>query len=134
MKLLDTIVLVSAMNPANKYHKTGMSYLTTLRSAEETYVPTSTLTEFDLVMRNSEYSESEIAETWTALAALLGDRVAPTTPYAHLTAAEMRVKGLTYFDSLIVSLAREMKAAVITRDAEIARHVETEWESIQRTS
>ena len=134
MKLLDTIVLVSAMNPDNKYHKTGMSYLTTLQSTEETYVPTSTLTEFDLVMRNSEYTESEIAETWTALTPLLGRRVAPTTPYAHLTAAEMRVKGLTYFDSLIVALAREMKAAVITRDAEIARHVDTEWESIQRTS
>ena len=134
MKLLDTIVLVSAMNPANKYHKTGMFYLTTLQSAEETYVPTSTLTEFDLVMRNSEYAESEIAETWAALAPLLGHRVAPTTPSAHLRAAEMRVKGLTYFDSLIVALAKEMKAAVITRDAEIARHVETEWGSIQRTS
>ena len=134
MKLLDTIVLVSAMNPANKYHKTGMSYLTTLQSAEETCVPTSTLTEFDLVMRNSEYTESEIAETWAALTPLLGHRVAPTTPSAHLTAAGMRVKGLTYFDSLIVALAREMKAAVITRDAEIARHVETEWVSIQRTS
>jgi len=134
VKLLDTIVLASAMNPANKYHKTGMSYLTTLQSAEETYVPTSTLTEFDLVMRNSEYKESEIAETWTALAPLLGRRVAATTPSAHLTAAEMRAKGLTYFDSLIVALAKEMRAAVITRDAEISRHVETEWGSIQRTS
>jgi predicted nucleic-acid-binding protein len=79
VRLLDTIVLVSAMNPANKYHKTEMSYLTRLQSTQKTYVPTSTLTEFDLVMRNNEYTESEIAETWTALAPLLGRRVAPTT-------------------------------------------------------
>lgn len=116
MKLLDTMVLVSAMNPANKYHKTGMSYLTTLQSAEETYVATSTLTEFDLVMRNSRYTESEIVETWAALAAMLGRRIAPTTPTSHMAAAELRSKGLTYFDSLIVALAKETKAVVITRD------------------
>jgi len=133
VKLLDTIVLVSAMNPGDKYHKTGIYYLTTLQSAEETYVPTSTLTEFDLVMRNSAYAESEIAETWTALTPLLGKRVAPLTPSAHLTAAEMRVKGLTYFDSLIAAMAKEMKAVVITRDIEIAKRVETEWGPIQRT-
>lgn len=133
MKLFDTMVLVSAMNPANKYHKTGMSYLTTLQSTEGAYVPTSTLTEFDLVMRNSEYTEGEIAETWTALAPLLGDRVAPTTPSAHLAATEMRVKGLTYFDSLIAALAKETKAVVITKDVEIAKHVETAWGPAQRT-
>jgi predicted nucleic acid-binding protein len=133
VRLLDTIVLVSAMNPADKYHRTGIYYLTTLQSAEETYVPTSTLTEFDLVMRNSAYTESEIAETWTALIPLLGKRVVPTTPSAHLTAAEMRVKGLTYFDSLIAALAQETGAVVITRDIEIAKHVETEWGPIQRT-
>lgn len=121
------------MNPTDKYHKTGMSYLRALQSTEGTYVPTSTLTEFDLVMRNTEYTESEIAETWTALTPLLGERVAPTTPSAHLTAAEMRVKGLTYFDSLIAALAKETKAVVITRDPEIAKHVETEWGPIQRT-
>jgi predicted nucleic acid-binding protein len=132
VKLLDTIILVSAMNPDDKYHKTGMTYLTTLQSAEETYVPTSTLTEFDLVMRNSEYTESEIAATWTALVPFLGRRIAPTTPSAHLTAAELRAQGLTYFDSLIVALAKETKAVVITRDAEIARRVETEWGQSQR--
>jgi len=133
VKLLDTIVLVSAMNPADKYHRTGIYYLTTLQSADETYVPTSTLTEFDLVMRNSAYTESEIAETWTALTPLLGKRVVPTTPSAHLTAAEMRVKGLTYFDSLIAALAQETGAVVITRDTAIAKHVETEWGPIHRT-
>jgi predicted nucleic acid-binding protein len=132
VKLLDTIILVSAMNPADKYHKTGMNYLVTLQSAEETYVPTSTLTEFDLVMRNSDYTESEIAETWTALVPLLGRKIAATTPSAHLTAAKVRAEGLTYFDSLIVALAKETKAVVITRDAEIARHAKTEWEQGQR--
>lgn len=127
MKLLDTMVLVSAMNPANKYHKTGMSYLTTLQSPGETHIATSTLTEFDLVMRNSRYTESEIVETWEALGPMLGRRIAPTTPTSHMTAAELRSKGLAYFDSLIVALAKETEAIVITRDAEIAKHAKTEW-------
>lgn len=134
MKLLDTMVLVSAMNPADKYHKAGMAYLTRLQSAHQSYVPTSTLTEFDLVMRNNEYTEGEIAETWTAIAPLIGNRVMATTPSAHVTATEMRLKGLTYFDSLIVALAKETKAVVITRDAEIAKHVKTEWGPVQGTS
>ena len=133
MKLLDTMVLVSAMNPANKHHKIGMSYLATLQSTEDTYVPTSSLIEFDLVMRNREYTEGEIAETWTALTPFLGEKVVPTTSSAHLATTEMRIKGLTYFDSLIAALAKETKAVVITKDAEIARHAETEWKAPQST-
>jgi predicted nucleic acid-binding protein len=34
---------------------------------------------------------------------------------------------MTYFDSLIVALAQEMEATVITKDLEIAKRVETEW-------
>ena len=133
MKLLDTIVLVAAMNPANRYHKTGMGYLTALQRTEETLVPTSTLIEFDLVMQNSEYTESEIAQTWTAVVPLISNKLVPTTPSAHFTAAEIRLTGLTYFDSLIVALAKETNAVVITRDAEIAKHAKTEWEPAQKT-
>lgn len=127
MKLLDTMVLVSAMNPDDRHHKTGMAHLRALQAPEGSYVPTSILTEFDLVLRNRGYDESEVKETWTALAPLIGKNVAPVTPSVHLTAADMRSKGLTYFDSLIAALAKETDAVVITRDPEIARHVRTEW-------
>lgn len=128
MKLLDTMVLVSAMNPGSKYHKTGMTYLRGLRAYEATHIPTSTLIEFDLVMRNNGYTESEIADTWTALAPFVERKFVATTPSAHLAATGMRVKGLTYFDSLITALAKEMSATVITRDEEISKHVRIEWE------
>ena len=128
MKLLDTMVLVSAMNPGSKYHKTGMTYLRGLRTSEATHVPTSTLIEFDLVMRNNGYTESEIADTWTALAPFVERKFVATIPSAHLAATGMRVKGLTYFDSLITALAKEMNATVITRDEEISKHVRIEWE------
>ena len=128
MKLLDTMVLVSAMNPTNKHHKTGMMYLKELRTSESIRVPTSTMIEFDLVMRNQGYTESEISATWNALAAFIEQRLAATTISAHVTASEMRAKGLTYFDSLLTALAKEMHATVITRDAEISKYVDTEWE------
>jgi len=50
-----------------------------------------------------------------------------TTPSAHLAAAEERSKGLSYFDSLIAALAKEMHAVVVTRDPQISRCVGTEW-------
>lgn len=127
MKLLDTMVLVSAMNPADKHHKNGMSHLRALQSNEKMLVPTSTLIEFDLVLRNSGYTETEIAETWTALAPLVGQKVLRTTPSTHLAAAEMRSERLTYFDSLIAALAKESQAVVVTRDIGISKHVATEW-------
>ncbi len=40
----------------------------------------------------------------------------------------MRAKGLTYFDSLLTALAEEINATVITRDDEISKYVDTEWE------
>ena len=123
------MVLVSAMNPANKYHKAGMKCLKRLRTAESTCVPTSTLIEFDLVMRNNGYTENEIADTWAAIMPLVERNYLATGLSAHLSAAGMRLKGLTYFDSLITALAKEMNAIVITRDDEISKYVETEWET-----
>ncbi len=127
MRLLDTIVLVGAMNPDDKYHKTAVRHLRAVQPAGKVHVPTSSLTEFDLVMRSRDYTETEIRETWTALAPLIDRKVVSTSLSAHLVAAEMRSQGLTYFDSLIAALAKEMEAVVVTRDPEISRHVGTEW-------
>lgn len=96
MKLLDTMVLVSAMNPGSKYHKTGMTYLRGLRAYEATHIPTSTLIEFDLVMRNNGYTESEIADTWTALAPFVERKFVATTPSA-LSGYRNEGKGVDVF-------------------------------------
>lgn len=127
MKLLDTIVFVSALNPVDSHHKTAMSHVRSLRSGQDMYVPTSSLTELDLVLRNNGYSRNEIFETWEALAPLIGRKLTATTPTAHQAAAMLRLSGMTYFDSLITALALETKAIVVTRDVEISKRVETEW-------
>jgi len=127
MKLLDTVVFVNALNPGASHHKTAMSHVRSLRAGQDVYVPTSTLTELDLVLRNSGYTRNEIFETWQALAPLIGRNLAVTTPTAHQIAAMLRLGGLAYFDSLITALALERKAAVITRDPEISKRVETQW-------
>lgn len=90
-------------------------------------MPTSTLTELDLALRNNGYSRSEIFETWQALAPMIGGKLVATSPITHQMAAMLRLGGMTYFDSLIVALAQEMEATVITKDLEIAKRVETEW-------
>ena len=115
------------MNPTDKQHKTAMMYLKEVGTSESTHVPTSTLLEFDLVMRNRGYTEDEISSTWRAVLPLVGENYVATTVSAHLMAASFRAKGLTYFDSLITALAAEMNAVVVTRDDAISRHVATEW-------
>jgi predicted nucleic acid-binding protein len=129
LKLLDTIVLVGAMNPTDRHHRTAMMYLKELRTSEPTRVPTSTLIEFDLVMRNRGYTEEEISDTWRALSPLVGDSYVAMTPSSHLTATSFRAKGVTYFDSLITALAAESNAVVVTRDDAISKHVNTEWKA-----
>ena len=127
MKLLDTVVFVSALNPDDRHHKTAIAHLKSLRTEQEVFVPTSTLTEFDIALRNNGYTRSEIFETWQALAPMIGRKLTPTTPTAHQMAAMLRLGGMQYFDSLITALAQEMKAIVITRDTEIIKRVETAW-------
>jgi predicted nucleic acid-binding protein len=129
LKLLDTMVLVEAMNPTDKYHKTAMMYLEETKHSERAQVPTSTLIEFDLVMRNNGYTEDEISDTWRALSPLVQENYVATNLSAHLSAASFRAKGLSYFDSLITALAAEMNAIVVTRDDAISKHVQTEWKA-----
>jgi len=127
MKLLDTVVFVSALNPDERQHRTAVSHLRSLRSGQDVNVSTSTLTELDIVLRNNGYTRNEIFETWQALAPLIEGKLVATTPTAHQMAAMLRLGGMTYFDSLITALAQERKAVVITRDPEVAKRVETEW-------
>jgi len=127
MKLLDTVVFVNALNPDERHRRTAAAHLKSLRSVQDVYVPTSTLTELDITLRNNGYTRNEIFETWQALAPLVGGKLIATTPTAHQTAAMLRLGGMQYFDSLITALAQERKAIVITRDAEIAKRVETQW-------
>lgn len=121
------MVLVAAMNPTDKHHKIALTYLKEVGTSEQARIPTSTLVEFDLVMRDKGYTEDEASETWRALSPLVGNNHVGTTLAAHLLAASFRAKGLTYFDSLITALAAEMNAVVVTRDHAISKHVTTEW-------
>jgi predicted nucleic acid-binding protein len=127
MKLLDTMVFVSALNPRDSHHKAAMSHLRSIRSNRDVFVPTSTLTELDLVLRNNGYTRNEMFETWQALSPLIGGKVMATTPTAHQNSAMLRLGGMTYFDSLIVALAQERRAVVISKDPEVTKRVDTEW-------
>jgi len=127
MKFLDTVVFVSALNPDERYHRTAIAHLKSLRTDQDVYVPTSTLTELDITLRINGYTRSEIFETWQALAPMIGRKLTATTPTAHQMASMLRLGGMQYFDSLITALAQERKAVVITRDPEITKRLETEW-------
>lgn len=128
MRLIDTVVLVGALNPADRHHEAAERHLSSLEPRKDTMIPASSLIEFDLIMKAREYTPKEMSDTWSALTGL----VEPTkalgiTPGALMEAAMLRQRGLDYFDSLIAGLAISSGATVVTNDRAIGRFVETEW-------
>lgn len=128
MRLIDTLVLVGALNPADRYHENAKRHLGSLETRNDTVIPASSLIEFDLVMKTRKYTLDEVQDTWFAMSEIVkSGKVIGITPGALRESAALREKGLGYFDSLIAGLAISSVATIVTNDKAIARFVETEW-------
>ncbi len=64
MKLLDTVVIVGALNPDDKRYKRATAYLDALTEDATSFIPLSTLIEFDLLMKARKYADAERRTTW----------------------------------------------------------------------
>lgn len=128
MRLIDTLVLVGALNPMDRYHERARRHLSSLETRGDTMIPASSLIEFDLVMKTRRYTLGEVQDTWFALTDLVkSEKILGMAPAALREAAGLRDKGLGYFDSLIAGLAISSRATIVTNDKAIARLVKTEW-------
>ncbi len=128
MRLIDTVVLIGAINPTDRLHKAAREHLKRLVGSEDTYLPAAILIEFDLELKSHGYTETERSVTFEDLAPILPtNRLLPHSAVTMASAAELQREGMSYFDSLISSMARELGATVITPDRAIAKSVPTEW-------
>ena len=128
MKLLDTLVIVGALNPDDAHHKKASGYLDRLGKSAEIAIPDSTLIEFDLLMKARNYTEAEREITWLELSPKMPlGKVVPMSSTALTTASALQAEGMGYFDSLVTALAIELRAIVITDDKAIAARVKSEW-------
>ncbi len=128
MRLIDTVVLMAAINPNDKLHEVAREHLKRLSDAEDTYLPAPILIEFDLELKSHGFTEDERAITFEDLTPVIPpERVFPQSVIAMASAAEFQRSGMSYFDSLISSMAKELEASVITTDRAIAARVQAEW-------
>jgi predicted nucleic acid-binding protein len=128
MRLLDTAVIIGALNTGNRYHTESVKHLEELGEGGEARVPVTVLLEADLVMKAGGYAAEERRLTWRALQGWIrGDRVIPNTITSLHNAVALQDHGLDYFDSLIASLALEAGATVVTTDKAMRDVVDTDW-------
>ncbi len=129
MNLIDTVVLVAAINPTNEQHRVASDYLGLVGDEDEdTFVPTTTLLEFDLVMKGRKYTSSQRSAAFSWLSHQVPEtRLISNSPNSIMIALELQEMGLGYFDSMIAALANQTSSAVVTPDKMISQVVSTKW-------
>jgi len=126
LKLLDTVVLIGAIRENDRHHKKAFEHLKSLER-QDVYLPSTALLEFDLELKAHGYTIEERIATFEDLAALIPpEKVLPLTPTSLREACRLESE-MSYFDAMIVALAREHDAAVVTTDREIRKRVRWEW-------
>jgi len=128
MRLLDTVVLIGALNTGDRHHLASAGHMDELREGVDTLVPAVVLLEADLVMKARGYNTDERRLTWRALEGWISaEKVVPNTASSMQGAISLQEMGLDYFDSLIASLAIESGATVVTTDRALGGVVSTDW-------
>lgn len=128
MQITDTIVFVGAINPDNKHHAVAKRYLEGIADDLETFVPSVTLIEFDLVMKGRKYTRYQRNDAFDWLSSFIPDsKIIPNSVPSLKKAADFEEEGVGYFDSLVSALAMEKEAEVLTTDYAISRVARTKW-------
>lgn len=127
MKLLDTVVLIGAIREGDKQYEKARAHLDALSTEKDVYIPSSVLLEFDLELKVHGYTPEERRLTWEDLLVKVpAHKVLPLIPSALAEVPELETER-SYFDAIIVCMARELGACVVTTDKEIGSHAKTCW-------
>jgi len=120
MKILDTVVLASALDRKDPRHARGRNHLFSVITDEEVFVPSVCVIELDLVAKANGVKELQRAKINDKLATLIArDKILPVTPSMVARACKLATKARwrsKYFDMLIAAAALEHSAEIITTD------------------
>lgn len=127
MKLLDTVMLIGAIREGDNHYEKARTHLDALSNEKDIYIPSSILLEFDLELRVHGYTPEERRLTLEEiLAKVPAHKVLPLTALALAEVPELETE-LSYFDAIIVCMAKELGACVVTTDKEIGSRVRACW-------
>ena len=59
MKIVDTVVLISSLDPEHPLYTSALKHLQSLILSEEVYIPSAVLLECDLVLKGEGFSKEE---------------------------------------------------------------------------
>lgn len=122
------MVLVASINPNDRLHSQARNHLNAVSSGTQTFVPAPVLIEFELEMKTHGFSEEERITVFEDLSPLIpNSKIIPQSVTSMIEALNLYTSGMSYFDSLVSSMAKEIGATIITKDRAIANVVETEW-------
>jgi predicted nucleic acid-binding protein len=128
LQLLDTIVLVGSLNVESEHHSPASSHLSLLNKDAETFVPLTTLLEFDLVLKSRNYTFNQRRDAFDWLSNFVPEaKIVPGSLASLKISTQLEESGMSYFDSLISGIAIERDATVLTPDKEISKVVKTLW-------
>lgn len=116
MRVLDTVVLVSSNDPTHRLHAAARSYLLSLISSGDIFVPTIVLTEYDLELKAHGISSPDRERILRDLGLLIpNNKMLPCTPLIHAMAVNLESFG-GYFDSVIAATAIAYSATIVSTD------------------
>ena len=128
MKLIDTVVLVACINPNDKLHIQARKHLNAVAIDKQTFIPAPALIEFELELKSHGFNEEERVTVFEDLVPLVPkNKVVSQSVKSMAEALTLYLSGMSYFDSLITSMAKESGATVVTTDKAIAKVVKTAW-------
>jgi predicted nucleic acid-binding protein len=128
LQILDTIVLVGSMNTQSEYHSKASKHLNLVNEDAETFVPLTTLIEFDLVMKGRNYTFNQRKNAFDWLTNFVSEtKIVPSSVGSLKIAVGLGETGMGYFDALISAIAIEKDATVLTPDEEICKVAKIKW-------
>jgi len=125
VKILDTVALVSYIEPNDPFHEDGKKHVRSVTTTDEVFVPSVALLELDIILKSRGFSYDERKRIFELLSAPIpSEKVLRLTTSILKRAVELdRVASWRrhYFDVLIASLAREYAADVVTTDIRMSK-------------
>jgi predicted nucleic acid-binding protein len=119
-RILDTVVLVSFVDPKHPLHHTGKKHVESLATEPDVFLPSTSILELDLVFKGAEFKFQQRKEIFALLRQVIPDeKVLPLTLPVMDKAIELDNKARWtshYFDVLIAAYAMTYSAKILTTD------------------
>lgn len=128
MKILDTVVLISSLDPDHPLYRDALKHLESVILLDDVFVPSVVVLECDLVLKGEGFSNEERSKIFEKLTRIIPEnKILPILINVIKKTADI-VNEKTYFDALIASTAFKYNADIISTDPIFSKQgINTIW-------